>query len=181
MNKLYLLLILSVFLLSFSSAIKISPTQQELVMKQHETNCTNIWILPEADYVISSRWSYEGRGDLAKYTLSTKDIKLNINYSYESEGKYTVCFTPQKAGNLSGILYFYDEKKMIEIGSWIDLKVEQVGNIERISLITGNAVKNYEINTTNIILGIIFVLLLIIFLLIIRRQLRIKSFKNKHS
>jgi hypothetical protein len=105
MKKVFYILIIFTLLISFSSAIKISPTQQYLIVNQYETNCTNIWVLPHENYSISSKWSIDGRGDLSKYNLSIEKIRLNINYSYESGGKYTVCFTPQKAGNLSGIIY----------------------------------------------------------------------------
>ncbi len=174
MKKIVSLFIILVISISFSSAVKISPTQQELNLNQYETNCTNIWILPETDYKISSKWTYNGEGNLSKYTLTKEKIKLEINYSYLSKGKYEICFTPEKAGNLSGIIYFYDEKSMIEISSWVDLKVEQVGTIETISLITGNVIG--KTNKTNITLGMILILLLIIFGLIIKR-----AFIDKHS
>lgn len=167
MKKIIILFIVLVISISFSSAVKISPTQQELTINQYETNCTNIWILPETDYKISSKWTYNGEGNISKYTLTKEKIKLEINYSYLSKGKYEVCFTPNKAGNLSGIIYFYDEKNMIEIGTWIDLKVEQVGTIESISLITGNTIS--KINGTNIGLGLTLFLLLVILGLIVKR------------
>jgi len=174
-----LALFISLIILSGVSAqsIKISPTQQLLEINQYETNCTNIWVLPESNYLISSKWSNDGRGDLSKYNLTKEKIKLKINYSYLSDGKYEVCFTPNKAGHISGIIYFYDEKNMIEIGAWIDLKVKNLDTFETISLITGNVVGSA--NQTNIILGVIFVLLIIILSLIVRNFIRTR--KNKHS
>jgi len=168
-------------LISFSSAIKISPTQTYISMDQYETNCTNVWILPIENYTISSKWSFDGMGDLNKYNLTKDKIKLNINYTYISEGKYELCFTPNRAGNLSGIVYFYSEKNMVEIGTWIDLKVNEVGTIERVSLITANAIKENNINEMNILLSVVFILLLFILFLIIRRSLRFNSLKNEHT
>lgn len=174
MKKYIILFTILVISISFSSAIKISPTQQELTIKQYETNCTNVWILPEANYILSSKWTYNGEGNISKYTLTKEKIKIGINYTYLSKGQYEMCFTPQRAGNLSGIIYFYDEKNMIEIGTWIDLKVEQVGTIETISLITGDAIN--KVNKTNAGLGIVLFLLLVILGLIVKR-----AFIDKYS
>jgi len=168
MKKILLsIFLITVFLLDFSSAVKLSPTQTEIYMTQYETNCTNIWILPHENFTITSKWSNDGRGDLSRYTLTSEKIKLKINYSYLSDGKYEICFTPNRGGNFSGIIYFYDSKSMIEIGSWFDLKIEQAGAIKSISLITGNAVGSK--NKVNLGLGLVFVLLFIVLLLVIRK------------
>lgn len=169
MKRISLTFIMLLLLISFSSAIKISPTQTYISMNQYGTNCTEVWILPHEDFTIHSKWTFDGKGELEKYNLSKEKIKMIINYTYSSDGKYEFCFTPNRAGNVSGIIYFYSEKTMVEIGTWIDLDVKEVGTIERISLITGDAVKNYEINEMNLGLGLIFILLIAIFYLVIKK------------
>ncbi|MEM4181820.1 MAG: hypothetical protein QXX68_01545 [Candidatus Pacearchaeota archaeon] len=163
-TKVFILLIL---ILSFSSAIKISPTKQTLEMKQGETKCVNIWILPEKNYTIGSKWSFDGKGDLEKYNLTAEKIKVEIEYNY-SEGKYEFCFTPKYGGNFSGIIYFYDEENMIEIGSWVDLKVEGEKFVEKISLFAGNIIREYKKNEINTLLMICLILLIIAFFAIVR-------------
>jgi hypothetical protein len=173
MKKLLLLLAAIFFIfIDVSSAIKISPTQTILATNQYETNCTNIWVLPHENFTITSRWSINGGGNLTKYNLDAKKAKLEINYSYLSEGKYIFCFTPNRVGNLSGIVYFYSEKTLVEIGSWIDLKVAGTGPIERISLVTMNTIKGYDANETNVWFGIIFALLLVILVIVVKKYLR---------
>ncbi len=168
-----------IFFISNTLAIKISPTRQELIMNPYETNCTNIWVLPEDNYIISSNWSYDGKGNLEKYNFSTEKIKLSMNYSHISEGKYEICFTPKRGGNFSGIIYFYSEKNMVEIGTWIELRVESKTAIESISLITGNAMR--DTGNLNLSLGLVFLLLVITLLLAIRRSFRrTRLIKDKH-
>jgi len=179
MKKLIYIIIIIFLCANISSAIKISPTQTQIEMNQYETNCTNIWVLPHENFTITSKWSVNGMGDLSKYNLTKEKIRLEITYKYISDGLYEICLTPNKAGNFSGIIYFYSEKTLVEIGSWIDLRIKGVGTIERISIITGNTIKNYHINTTNVWLAIVLVLLFIILLILILR-IR-KSLKNKHS
>lgn len=178
MKKLLGVFIVLFLFVNFSSAIKISPTQTLLYINQYKTNCTNIWILPESNYLISSKWSNDGNGNLSKYILNSDKIKLEINYTYVSDGKYEFCFTPSRGGNFSGIIYFYSEKNMVEIGSWVDLKVDGVGLPERISLITGNAIKNE--NGLAVSLSVVFVLLIIIFILVVR-NIATSTLKNKHT
>ena len=97
MNK--IIIIIFFLSISFVSAIKISPTKQSLKINQYETNCTNIWILPEETYLIGSWWSNDERENLSKYVLNPEKIKLKINYSYISNGKYNFCFTPNQEGS----------------------------------------------------------------------------------
>jgi hypothetical protein len=144
MRKVFYIFTIFTLLISFSSAIKISPSQQRLNIEQYETNCANIWVLPKLNYSITSKWSFDGKGDLNKYHLSVEEIKLNINYSYISNGKYEFCFTPRKGGNLSGIIYFYSEEDMVEIGTWIDLTVPEKDFGEKITLLTGNVAKDIK-------------------------------------
>lgn len=165
-------ILIFILLVSFSSAIKISPVQSVIYMNQYETNCTNVWVLPEANYSIKSKWGIDGMGDLSKYNKTKENIKLDIKYTYISDGKYEICFTPSMAGNLSGIIYFYDKDNMVEIGSWVDLKVDGINPIERISILTGNAIKENKNVVTNVGLGLVFFVLVIVLALVIR-----KSFK----
>lgn len=156
--------------INFSSAIKISPTQQVIKMNEYETNCTNIWVLPEANYSIKSSWSIDGKGDLNKYNLTAEKINLEIEYFYIKEGKFEFCFTPKKAGNFSGIIYFYDEKNSLEIGSWVDLKVNGIGTLEKINLISGKAIsdiKKIEIKN-EILAGVLVFLIGILFYLLVK-------------
>ena len=68
---------------------------------------------------------------------------------------------------------------MVEIGSWIDLKIEQVGTIKTISLITGKVIGSE--NKTNFGLGLVFILLLVVFLLTAKKSLDgFKASRNKH-
>ncbi len=170
--KKILCIFLSLFVItSFSSAIKISPTQRVMSMEKYGTECTNIWVLPESNYEISSKWSKDGEGDLSKYNLTPEEIKLKINHSYISEGKYEICFTSELVGNFSGIMYFYDEKSRVEIGSWIDLRIrgeETSGTreiMDKISLISGKAIEGMK--TEEYFLGGIFVALIIILALVL--------------
>jgi hypothetical protein len=144
MKKTILLFLAILLLFNVSSAIKISPTQQRLNIEQYETNCANIWVLPELNYSITSKWSFDGKGNLNNYDLGVEEIKLNINHSYISEGKYEFCFTPRKGGNLSGIIYFYSEEDLVEIGTWIDLTVPEKDFGEKITLLTGNVAKDIK-------------------------------------
>jgi hypothetical protein len=120
----------------------------------------------------------DGRGDLEKYTLTSEKIRLNISHSKDDE-KYEFCFTPGMAGNFSGIIYFYSEKTMVEIGSWVEIHVAGQTIMERVSLITGNAIRNQ--NSLNVGLGVIFILLIIVLILVIRNIVRNSAFKHKHS
>jgi hypothetical protein len=146
-------------------------------MNQHKTNCTYIWVLPEENYSISSKWSDGGNGDLSKYALGAERIKLNISHNYFSDGKYRFCFTPNGRGNLSGIILFYLEKDMVEIGSWVELDVMSDSVPEKISLITGNVVaanKEYRFDLISVL-----VLLIILFLLLLRNVLKSTIGLNK--
>lgn len=169
MKKILSIFLFLVFLFSFSSAIKISPTQQRFVVEKYETKCTNIWVLPHEDFVISSKWSLDGRGDLDRYNLSKKEIGLEMNWTYLSDGKYLFCFNPGRAGNFSGIVYFYSEKSRVEIGGWVDLEVRGTSFEkeveEKINFLTGNAIKNE--NKNNLVLGGIFILLLIVLFFVV--------------
>lgn len=173
--------LLFVFLLlisSSASAIKISPTQQSLRIGLGQTNCTNIWVLPEKNYSISSRWSIDGQGDLNKYILDIEKMKLSLNHTYVSNGMYQLCFMPQRKGNFSGIILFYSEKDMVEIGTWIELDVESENVFEKISLITGNTI-NDKGNQTNFLLAVVAVLLSSVLYVLVKKL--VFSFKNKHS
>ncbi len=169
MKKLIIFLILIFLIMDFSSAIKISPTQQKIVMKQYETKCVNIWVLPYENYLVSSKWAINGKGDLSKYDLTKEKIKLDFNYSSSSDGKYEFCFSPNSEGILSGIIYFYSEDSMVEIGSWIDLEVEGIPFTEEIERkivsLTGNSIKDIE--GKEIALGGIFVLLLVVLVFVV--------------
>ena len=170
MSKLIVVLIAFLLFISFSSAVKISPTQQRIEMSAYETSCTNIWVLPEKDYSISSMWSIDGRGDLDKYTLTPEKIRMATNYTYLSDGKYEFCFNPNRGGNFSGIIYFYDEANMVEIGSWIDISVYGANIEERITLITGNVVaKNNEYRFD---LMAVVALLIVLLVILLKKTLR---------
>lgn len=164
-----------IFNCAFIHAVKISPTKTTLNINQYETNCTYIWVLPEENYSISSKWSEDGKGDLLKYTLSAERIKLNVSHTPLSDGKYRFCFTPSGGKNVSGIILFYSEKDMLEIGTWIELYVESASVTEKISLVTGNAIaanKEYRFDLISVL-----VLLVILFLLLLRNFL--KSIVNR--
>jgi hypothetical protein len=169
----YFVFILFIFSLGFGSSIKISPTQQFLKMNSDDPNCTDIWVLPDENYIISSRWSVNGKGNLSKYILTAESIKLNFNYSYISNGKYRFCFESSKRGNFSGIIYFYSKSSLLEIGTWIDLDVESESVMKSLSLTTGKAVQN--INPIHIGLSVVLFLLLLILSLVIKFLMKDKN------
>lgn len=175
MKKYLFILIIFSLVVSFSSAIKISPTQQKLIIDSPEPVCTNIWVLPEREYSISSRWSIDGKGNLENYIYSKEKIGLMINYTDLTEGKYEICFSPSKNGNFSGIIFFYSEADMAEIGSWIDLHVSGNKIGEKISLATGNIIKSFEVDEMSILLTIIFTLLLVFLVLLTRKLFFLKN------
>jgi hypothetical protein len=177
-EKFLFILFIFICIVPISSALKISPTQSTLEINQYETNCTDIWVLPHEDFVITSKWTYDGKGNLSNYILDNKKIGLEINYSYISEGKYKICFTPNGDGNLSGIIYFYSEKTMIEIGSWVELKIHHIGAIERASMITANVIKESGTSSANLFLGIIFISLLAVFLFLLKNFFKKKTKNN---
>lgn len=174
MKKVIIILLSFLILFSFSSAIKISPTQQRLALDQFETKCVNIWVLPEMEYSIRSKWAFDGQGDINKYNQESKDIGMNLSHRYISDGKYELCLTPSKGGNISGIIYFYSEEDIVEIGSWIDLDIKRTSigeNIQnKINLISGNAIK--EGRGIDLVLGGIFASLIgiLLFVLIIKKR-----------
>lgn len=124
--------------INICSSIKISPTQQELLLEQYEKKCMTIWVLPKQDYKVRSVWSKTISGNLKDYQLSEKDLDLEIIYEYV-EDRYDFCFIANKPENISGIIYFYSESDLIEIGSWIILRA------------SNDPVKKTTINAGNVI------------------------------
>ncbi|GEM_PF-6607490 len=181
MKKLLILFLSLLFLINFSSSIKISPTYQKIKMDQYETKCVNIWVLPEENYSISSRWSIDGKGDIEKYKLSSEKIKISFNYTYLEKGKYEFCFNPKKGGNFSGIIFFYSDANIVEIGSWVELEVRKIELDEEIIVLTENVIKDIKeksLENKNEILFFIFALLLFSFFFIIFYK---KNTQNKNS
>ena len=107
-------------------------------------------------------------------------IKIKIDYIRLEYGKYKVCFEPSRAGDFYGVIFFQPVGSLVKMGTWVELNVESLTPRETVSLVTGNVIGKE--NTTNFGLGLIFFLLLVTFLLIVRRTLgRFNTLKNKHS
>lgn len=172
-NVLFLVLLILVahFCLAESTSIKVSPLKTELSAKiGAENNCTIFYVIPDKNIQITSRWSKDNPGEDSKYKLSKEQIKLKINYTKLEYGKYEFCFEPHKSGMFYGLIFFQPENSLVRMGAWINLNITQTSPIQTISLLTGNTIKNYNINGTNIGLGFIFVLLIIVLILIIKRR-----------
>jgi hypothetical protein len=168
MKKISFLIFIFLFTIGFSSAIQLSPVKNTVYITQYETKCANIWVLPDDNFEISTYWSLEGKGDLTKYTMRAEEISLGISSEYISDGKYEFCFTPNKGGNWSGIIYFYSSESLVEASSWIDLNVKEINPIQKISFLTGNAIA--EIRENNYDLWFMFISLLAILLLVLFRR-----------
>jgi hypothetical protein len=172
-NKIFLITLFFIFISSSvcsaaHDGIKISPTKTFLNLKTGVPQCTNIYFLPEGDTSIETRWAREKFDTSDKYLLSNSAIKLKINYSDEGSGEYVFCFEAKGKGYFYGIIFFQPENSLIKLGTWIELNVESESIVKKISLITGNAIKE-EATTTNLTLVFIVLLLLVILLLFIKK------------
>ena len=154
----------------------IAPARSSLSISGSETNCTVIYVLPDKNTIIETKWSKNQSEKIEDYNLKENNVKIGVNWTRLETGKYKICFRANKEGIFYGAIMFLSQDSLIRIGSWVEIRVEKQNTLKRI-LITGNSIGFYK--ETNFWLAIILILLIIIFTLVIRRFF--KSLKNKHS
>jgi hypothetical protein len=149
--------------------MKISPIRTELNFTINDDPvCINVTIFPEdIDMIMTTLWTRDSPGFYENYTLSAKNAKIGVVSKKIKHGKYEICFSPERAGMLYGIVLFKQKTGLIRIGTWVNINVTGGESIETINIITGNII---GVNKTNIWLMIIFILLMAILFLIVRKM-----------
>lgn len=172
-------IIILVLALSICSAqsIKISPGKSFLTINS-EKNCTIIYVLPDVNTSIETRWSLNFSNNIIDYNLKEKDVGIKVNWTKDDYGKYRFCFQGTKNGIFYGAIMFLPKDSLVRMGSWIEIKIENQNILDRI-LITGNSIGFHK--KTNFWLITIFILLLFIFWLVSKRALvGFRAIKEEH-
>src|SRR3989344_2814425 len=154
--KLIIFLILILFLpIASSLELGISPIQLDFSGKTQEKICRNITLFSKnfsGELAGEDRWSKENEKILNKYTLSSEDLKINIEYEKtiraEQKNLIGVCINANQ-GVYYGALLFHAENTSAGVGSWIFLNIsekreEKEGGVKEIPKLTGKVIEARE-------------------------------------
>lgn len=177
MNKIAAFGVVAAVLLCFSfnfassAGIKISPARSSLEMNAGEINCTTIWVYPDREMMIRTRWSNGEAGNILQYKIDANKLGIKISFNKTRNGEYLVCFESSNSGLFHGAILFSQENNDLGIGTWVDLNVRGRAYKDVLSSITANAIASVE-SKTDAWLFIIFFLLFIILIIITLRLIR---------
>ena len=180
-NYIFLLLFILLVSMGFSEAqgMKISPAKSNLNMNIGAINCTTVFVLPDKNTTIETRWSQKESYKITDYEFASNDIGLWTNWTKIEYGKYLLCFRAKQGGEFYGAIIFGIENGAIKMGSWIKLSIENPNLLKSVSLITGSVVNNDK--HVEVWLGLIFLLLLIITFILIKSSNFVRLFKNQNK
>jgi hypothetical protein len=169
MNKIFIYLILLIFLISFVSSVSFGVSPAKLVFneKQNEEICNNFSVFMNEGRTFSGeiKWSNKKSREISDYTLSSKEAGLKILFPAKiEEGQYRICISAENEGEKYGILSYKLENSSYAVGIWIEVNVTK-NKFNPILLLTGKTTEgNSQENIfvfTPLLLLIILILLLI--------------------
>lgn len=138
--RLYFILILILFLISFISSLEIgiNPAHIELYGNKGDTICKNVSIYSDKDITVlfDSRWSEsENSRNINDYKLKSEEIAIELHspnrifLAKNKEKDVEVCFKCNKKGDFYGAILFESENGYASVGSWVHIKINNDNSI----------------------------------------------------
>lgn len=163
--------------MSFCSAVDfgISPGTIKLSEKQNEIICGNFTLIGDSENIFEGnvKWSKENTRNINSYTIPSEKLKIDATIpSGIKPGIYQICVSSQNGGNYYGALTYKLNNSSYGIGTWIELKVEGGNSVGELLSLTGNAIKEIDLQKIFLFTPI---LLLIILILLLRKLKRNKT------
>ncbi|MEK6826908.1 MAG: hypothetical protein AABX99_00290 [Nanoarchaeota archaeon] len=181
MKIIFPIFILIIFFIPFCSAVDIgiSPGTIKISEKAKEVVCKNFTLIGEENNIFNGdiKWSNENTRNINSYTIPSEKLKINSEIpSGIKAGTYSICISAERGGNYYGALRYKLNNSSYGIGTWIELKVEGRNPVGEILSLTGNAVRELDLQRIFLFTPI---LLLIILFLLLRKLKRNKTEFNE--
>jgi hypothetical protein len=176
MNKIFIYLILLIFLISFVSSVSfgVSPTKLVFNEKQNEEICKNFSVFMDEGRTFNGeiKWSNKKSREISDYTLSSQDVGLKILFPMQiKKGQYRICISAENEGEKYGILSYKLENSSYAVGIWIEVNVTK-NSFNPIFLLTGKTVEGNSAENFFIFTPLLLLIILIILLLNLKRKNR---------
>lgn len=164
--KKFIFLFFVLFFVSNVSAVnlRMGPPQINLVGNTNDFVCSTFTIKVDEVSNLSGSiyWANEGFSDrnLNLHKLNSADLDLITNFDknilVNGSKSLNFCMKARKAGDYHGALMYKIKNKPVRVGIWVNATIE--GN--SIIKITGNSVKDFNLNTKKVLIYLPIVLVL---------------------
>lgn len=174
-----ILFICIIFFISnvFGVTISMAPPVTNIKISQGETGCKEIFL--ESDYPVEvfgrDLWinNKSNRGNIKKYNLSSEELNLQVTYlqntSVVKNRTIRLCAKAKDFGNYSGVLLYRVKNKPIQIGSWIEVFVEDGSEI-RMEKIATSKLKGVRMKNVLKIFPVVLLSFLLALVWLLRRK-----------
>lgn len=182
--KKYLAIILFLFVISFSSAIKfgVSPDKILLEGNNNELICSNFTLLGDTNLIFNGDILFSEREtkELTDYNLSVEEISLKVFYDKQTfSGEKQICVIG-KNSKYYGALTYKVVGTNYGIGTWVEINIGEENFFIRTEAITGNAIKALD-NSEQMGLVAIFLSLLVLFIFAIKNYYKKRQLISSHE
>jgi hypothetical protein len=136
--RFFFVVLFFVFLMSFVSAIKVSPTEVHFEGKAGEKICENVSVFCNGVVFIENRWAVNESRSFSDYKSDSSFFGLDMiydnNFFVFNYTEKTICVKADKEGFYSGILLLRLKDSNEGVGVWMDVNVSEGEDVfEKIS------------------------------------------------